>query len=125
MSAIAELHERVLERIQTVRPSMECGLTPGCEGQMQPRHSVIGDNAGAAAEPYKVDEQLKCSSCLSTQKHGIGITSDEFEAELAVRERVVEESDEASNPRIVNFATHWPNDDDRDEHLAALGYLEA
>lgn len=100
-------------RVAAVRPTFDCGLTPGCEGEMDLRHSTLTEAGAGAPEPYVDDVQLKCEACLSTQKHGIGLTGAEYEAAFDARD----------GKRTVNFVTEWPADE-RAERLAALGYKE-
>lgn len=110
---VLDVYARSKERVAGVRPTFECGLTPGCDGEMDLRHSTLTEAGAGAPEPYVDDVQLKCEGCLSTQKHGIGLTRGEYEAALEARD----------GERIVNFVTQWPADE-RDERLAALGYKE-
>lgn len=106
-----EIYERTLHRLYSVRPSMECGLTPGCQGSMKPRHSTL---SYATQEPYVEDIQVKCTDCLTTQKHGLGLTEAEFEEELDLRD----------GEKIVNFISAWSDVSIVEQRLDALGYKE-
>lgn len=108
---VEKIYNRSLSRVNEVRASMKCGLTPECQGVIQPRHSVL---SSADGEPYVEDIQVKCDTCLSTQKHGIGITESEYEQEL----------EERDGERVINYVSAWPDQRDIDSHLAAMGYKE-
>lgn len=107
--------ERVLKRterrVSRIRTSMKCGLTPECHGEMEPRHSTL---SYAMQEPYVEDVQLKCNECLTTQKHGIGLSQEEYEEELDFRD----------GEHTVNFVTEFESRRTVQRRLSDLGYKE-
>lgn len=111
MVDVQQLRDRDLDRVHELRPSMDCGLTPRCDGIMLLRRSVVTNSKD---DPYVLDIQLKCSKCRATQKHGYGITRSEYQEELELR---------GGDPEI-NYVSDWESDQSVDDQLAALGYKE-